>query len=234
MRKAGHLAASTLTYIASYVQEGITTQELDDKCHDFILKNGGKSAPLEQKFPKAVCISVNEEVCHGIPGPRVLKKGDIVNIDVSVNLNGWYGDTCRMYVIPPILPRQQHLIDTAQEALKRAIAVVKPGATLGDIGATITQYVHSQGFSVVRDFCGHGIGLRLHQEPEVLHYGRAGKGLVIQPGWCFTIEPMINMGTHEVKILKDGWTAVTKDGKCSAQFEHSLGVTETGCEIFTL
>lgn len=234
MRKAGKLASQTLTFIGAHVREGITTEDLNTLCHDFIVAGGGWPAPLEQGFPKAVCISINEEVCHGVPGPRVLAKGDSINIDVSVNVEGWYGDTCRMFSVPPLLPRVQHLVDTAKEALDRAIAAVRPGVRLGDLGSIIAQTAHGQGFSVVRDFCGHGIGRHLHQAPEVLHYGRAGTGMVLEVGHFFTIEPMINMGTHEIKILKDGWTAVTKDKKFSAQFEHTLGVTATGCEIFTL
>lgn len=235
MRKAGKLAAQVLDYIEPFVVPGVTTEELNDLCHTFILDHGAIPAPLNYHgFPKSICTSVNQVVCHGIPGPKVLHKGDIINIDVTVILGGWYGDTSRMFVLPPVPTQVQYLVDTTREALDRAIDLVKPGCTLGDIGHCIQSLVEKRGFSVVRDFCGHGIGRVFHTAPEVLHYGRPGAGLILQEGYFFTIEPMINMGKKEVKILKDGWTAETRDGKRSAQFEHTLGVTAAGCEIFTL
>jgi methionyl aminopeptidase len=234
MHRAGQLAARTLTMIESHVQEGISTDELNTLCHNYIVANGAIPAPLNYRgFPKSICTSINEVVCHGIPSSRRLKKGDIINIDVTVIVDGWYGDTSRMFVVHPIPQRVQELVDVTKQALDQAIAVVRPGCTLGDIGHTIQSWVQKSGFSVVRDFCGHGIGRVFHDAPEVLHYGKPGTGLVLQKGHCFTIEPMINMGTREVRILKDGWTAETRDGKRSAQWEHTIGVTETGCTIFT-
>jgi len=234
MRKAGKLAAQVLDYIEPFVQEGVTTDELNDLCHTFILDHQAIPAPLNYHgFPKSICTSVNQVVCHGIPGPKRLNKGDIINIDVTVILDEWHGDTSRMFAILPIPTQSQKLIDVTQQALDRAIALVKPGCFLGDIGHAIQSLVESHGFSVVRDFCGHGIGRVFHAAPEVLHYGKPGTGLRLEEGYFFTIEPMINIGTEKIKILKDKWTAETRDGKRSAQFEHTLGVTATGCEIFT-
>lgn len=235
MRKAGHLAARVLDYITPYVKEGISTQELNDLCHDYIISHGAIPAPLNYKgFPKSICTSVNHVVCHGIPGPKKLHQGDIINIDITVILDGWYGDTSRMFSIGKIPLKTQKLMDVTYEAMMRGIEVVKPGATLGDIGYAIQSFVEPKGFSVVRDFCGHGLGRVFHDAPEVLHFGRPHTGVELKEGMFFTIEPMINAGRYEIKILEDGWTAVTRDKSLSAQFEHSIGVTSTGYEIFTL
>ena len=235
MRAAGRLAAETLDMIAPHVQPGVTTERLNRLCHDFITAHGATPAPLNYRgFPKSVCTSINHVVCHGIPGEKKLLEGDIVNIDVTVILNGWYGDSSRMYVAGTPSTRARRLLDVTYEALMRGIEVVKPGNTFGDIGHVIQKFVEPQRFSVVRDFCGHGIGRRFHEPPNVLHFGRSGEGAVLVPGMFFTIEPMVNIGRPEVKILEDGWTAVTRDRSLSAQFEHMIGVTETGCEIFTL
>lgn len=235
MRAAGRLAAETLDMITAYVVPGVTTERLNQLCHDFILDHGAVPSPLNYRgYPKSICTSINHVVCHGIPGDRKLVDGDIVNIDVTVTLNGWYGDTSRMYVAGTPSTKAKRLLEVTYESLMRSIAVVKPGATFGDIGYAIQHYVEGQRFSVVRDFCGHGIGQTFHAPPNVLHYGKRGDGDVLQPGMFFTIEPMVNAGKPEVKILDDGWTAVTRDRSLSAQFEHMLGVTETGVEIFTL
>jgi methionyl aminopeptidase len=235
MRAAGRLAAETLDMIGSYVTPGVTTEQLNTLCHDFILAHGAAPAPLNYRgFPKSICTSINHVVCHGIPGEKKLLEGDIVNIDVTVILNGWYGDTSRMYVAGTPITRAKRLMEITYESLMRGIAKVKPGATFGDVGHAIQTFVEAQRFSVVRDFCGHGIGQNFHEPPNVLHFGRPGEGPVFKPGMFFTIEPMVNAGRPEVKILEDGWTAVTRDRSLSAQFEHMVGVTETGCEIFTL
>ena len=236
MRKAGRLAAETLDFITPHVQPGVTTEALDKLCHDFIIDHKAIPAPLNYKgFPKSICTSVNHVVCHGIPGDRVLEDGDIVNIDVTVIVDGWHGDTSLMFFVGENIPvKAKLLVDATYEAMMRGIEVVKPGATLGDIGHAIQSYAEGKKFSVVRDFCGHGLGKIFHMPPSVLHYGDAGKGPALQAGMFFTIEPMINAGGYQTKILNDGWTAVTKDRKLSAQFEHSLAVTETGYEIFTL
>lgn len=236
MRKAGRLASQVLDYITEYVKEGVSTGYLNDLCHDFIVKHGAIPAPLNYHgFPKSICTSINHVVCHGIPSKdKILKKGDILNIDVTVILDGWYGDTSRMFTIgkPPV--KAQKLVDVTYEAMMRGIEIVKPGATLGDIGFAIQSFAESNGYSVVRDFCGHGLGRTFHCAPEILHFGKPGQGSVLQQGMFFTIEPMINIGKYHTKVLNDGWTAVTKDKSLSAQFEHSIGVTETGYEIFTL
>tara|TARA_B100000212_G_scaffold77094_1_gene54648 strand:- start:1292 stop:2092 length:801 start_codon:yes stop_codon:yes gene_type:complete len=235
MRKAGQLAAATLDFITPHVQPGVTTEELDRLCHGFILDNNAVPAPLNYKgFPKSICTSINHVVCHGIPGARRLDEGDILNIDVTVILDGWYGDTSRMFGVGKVAVKAARLMDVTYECLMKGIEVVKPGATLGDIGHAIQEYAESQRFSVVRDFCGHGLGRVFHSAPSILHYGTAGMGAVLQKGMFFTIEPMINTGKYAVKILPDGWTAVTRDRSLSAQFEHSLGVTENGCELFTV
>lgn len=235
MRKAGYLAARTLDFITPYVKENVTTQELNDLCHDFIVSHGAIPAPLNYKgFPKSICTSINHVVCHGIPGPKKLQAGDIINIDVTVILGGWYGDTSRMFTIGKVPIKAQKLIDATYEAMMRGIEAVRPGAHLGDIGHAIQSFAEAKGFSVVRDFCGHGLGRVFHDSPEVLHYGKAHTGIELKEGMFFTIEPMINAGLYEVKILSDGWTAVTRDKSLSAQFEHSLGVTDIGYEIFTL
>ncbi len=235
MRAAGRLAAETLDMITSHVRPGVTTGALDMICHEFILAHGAVPAPLNYRgYPKSVCISINHVVCHGIPGERVLLTGDVLNIDVTVILDGWHGDTSRMYCAGPPSTKARNLIDATHEALMRGVAEVRPGATLGDIGFAIQRYAEGQRFSIVRDFCGHGIGRRFHEAPNVLHYGKPGEGAVLKPGMFFTIEPMVNAGRPEVKVLDDGWTAVTRDRSLSAQFEHMVGVTETGVEIFTL
>ena len=235
MRRAGRLAAKTLDFVTPYVEPGVTTGELDRLCHDFIRDHGATPAPLGYRgFPKSICTSVNHVVCHGIPDERkVLRNGDSLNIDVTVILDGWHGDTSRMFPVGRVGVRVERLIEVTWAAMMKGIAAVRPGATLGDIGAAIQSYTESQGFSVVRDFCGHGLGTVFHDAPSVLHYGEPGAGLVLQEGMFFTIEPMINAGGPATKILQDGWTAVTRDRKLSAQFEHSLGVTADGPEIFT-
>jgi len=235
MRKAGRLAAETLDFITPYVVPGVTTEEIDRLCHEFMLKNGATPATLGYSgYPKSCCTSINHVVCHGIPSDKVLQDGDIINVDVTPLLEGWHGDTSRMYFVGNVGIKAKKLVDVTYEAMMRGIKVVRPGATLGDIGYAIQSYAEAQGFSVVRDFCGHGIGRIFHDEPEVLHYGKPGQGKVLQEGMFFTIEPMINAGKPDVKILSDGWTAVTRDRSLSAQFEHTIGVTSTGYEIFTL
>jgi methionyl aminopeptidase len=235
MRLAGRLAAETLDMIAAHVQPGVTTGELDRLVHDFMTAHGAVPATLNYRgYPKSSCISINHVVCHGIPGDRRLIDGDILNIDVTPILDGWFGDSSRMYVAGRPSTRARVLMDVTYQALMRGVAAVRPGATLGDVGHAIQTFVESQRFSVVRDFCGHGIGRRFHEAPNVLHYGRPGEGAVLKPGMFFTIEPMVNAGRPEVKVLDDGWTAVTRDRSLSAQFEHMVGVTETGCETFTI
>ncbi len=235
MRRAGRLAAETLDMITDHVRPGVTTEELDRLCHEFILAHGGVPAPLGYRgFPKSICTSVNHVVCHGIPSSRRLEEGDILNIDVTVVLDGWHGDSSRMYVAGKPSVKAQRLINVTYEAMMRGIAVIRPGATLGDLGFAIQSYVERHHFSVVREFCGHGLGRAFHEPPNVLHFGRPGEGIVLRPGMFFTVEPMVNAGRPEVKILDDGWTAVTRDRSLSAQFEHTVGVTETGVEIFTL
>lgn len=235
MRRAGRLARETLDYITPFIQPGVSTGELNDKCHAFIIEKGAIPAPLNYKgFPKSVCTSVNHVICHGIPSDtKLLKKGDIVNIDVTVIVDGWHGDTNRTFAVGTPSRLAQKLIDVTYEAMMQGIQVVKPGATLGDVGHAIQTYAESFGYSVVRDFCGHGIGRVFHGPPNVLHYGNPGEKLVLEEGMFFTIEPMINVGKSHVTILSDGWTAVTRDKSLSAQFEHTLGVTSTGFEIFT-
>ncbi len=236
MRRAGRLAAETLDFITPHVEPGVTTEELNRLCHGFILDHGAIPAPLNYKgFPKSICTSVNHVVCHGIPSERKrLSKGDAINIDVTVILDGWHGDTSRMFFVGQNSVKARKLVEVTYEAMMKGIAAVRPGATLGDIGAAIQGHAEAQRFSVVRDFCGHGLGRVFHTAPSVLHYGRPGTGVVLREGMFFTIEPMINAGRPDVKILDDGWTAVTRDKSLSAQFEHSVGVTAEGCEIFTL
>jgi methionyl aminopeptidase len=235
MRRAGKLAAETLDFITPQVRCGVTTGELDRLCHEFIIAHDAIPAPLNYRgFPRSICTSVNHVVCHGIPGEKRLQDGDILNIDVTVILDGWHGDTSRMFTLGKVGVRAQKLVDVTYEAMMRGIAAVRPGARLGDIGAAIQAFAEAQRFSVVRDFCGHGIGKIFHDAPSVLHYGRAGTGVELKEGMFFTVEPMINVGRHEVKILEDGWTAVTRDRSLSAQFEHTVAVTAEGHEIFTL
>jgi methionyl aminopeptidase len=235
MRKAGKLAAEILDFITPHVVPGVTTDALNTLCHDKITEAGAIAAPLNYRgFPKSICTSINHVVCHGIPSEKKLAKGDIVNIDVTVIVDGWHGDTSRMYYVgtPSVLARR--LCEATYEAMMRGIELVKPGATLGDIGSAIQQYAEKQKFSVVRDFCGHGIGKIFHTAPNVLHYGKAGTGGRLEQGMFFTIEPMVNAGKFDTVILSDGWTAVTRDRSLSAQFEHTIGVTKDGFEIFTL
>jgi len=236
MRRAGGLAAETLDYIAPYVTPGTTTEQLNRLCHDYIVSHGAIPAPLDYRgFPKSICTSVNHVVCHGIPNEKKrLQDGDILNIDVTVILEGWHGDTSRMFYLGKPRLRAERLVDTTFEAMWRGIEVVRPGATLGDVGHAIQSHAEAQGFSVVRDFCGHGLGRVFHEAPSVLHFGDPGEGVVLREGMFFTIEPMINAGRYHVKILEDGWTAVTRDRSLSAQFEHSIGVTADGYEVFTL
>ena len=227
MRTAGRLAAETLDMIAPHVRGGITTGELDRLMHEFMLDHGATPATLNYRgYPKSSCISINHVVCHGIPGERRLQEGDILNIDVTPILDGWFGDSSRMYAVGAVSRRASVLMDVTYEALQRGLAAVRPGHTLGDIGHAIQSYVEQQRFSVVRDFCGHGIGQRFHEAPNILHFGKPGQGVVLAPGMFFTIEPMVNAGRADVKILDDGWTAVTRDRSLSAQFEHLLGVSE--------
>lgn len=235
MRRAGQLASQVLDFIQPYVKPGKTTDALNTLCHDFIVAAGAVPAPLGYRgFPKAICTSLNNVVCHGIPGDVHLKSGDILNIDVTVILDGWHGDTNRTFFVGPSTPRIEKLVNVTYEAMMAGIDQVKPGATLGDIGYAIQTLAHKNGFSVVEDFCGHGIGKLFHDAPSVLHFGKPKTGLVLQPGMFFTIEPMINMGKAGTRVLADGWTAVTRDSSLSAQFEHTVAVTETGVEIFTL
>ena len=236
MRAAGRLAAEVLDFITPRVVPGVTTGELDRLCHDFILDHGAIPAPLNYRgFPKSICTSVNHVVCHGIPGDKRLQAGDIMNIDITVILQGWHGDTSRMFHLGDrVGVKARRLIDVTYEAMMRGISVIRPGATLGDLGHAIQSYAENHRFSVVRDFCGHGVGRVFHDAPSVLHYGEAGTGLTLREGMFFTVEPMVNAGGYEVKVLADGWTAVTKDRAPSAQFEHTLGVTADGHEIFTL
>ncbi|HHN67311.1 MAG TPA: type I methionyl aminopeptidase [Thermopetrobacter sp.] len=235
MRKAGRLAAAALDMLAEHVHPGVSTNRLDDLAFEFALDHGATPAPLFYRgFPKSICTSVNHVVCHGIPGDKVLKDGDIINIDVTLIVDGWHGDTSRMYPVGGISTRARRLIEVTHEAMMRGIEAVKPGATTGDIGHAIQEYAEAERCAVVRDFCGHGLGRLFHDAPNILHYGRPGAGVELKPGMFFTIEPMLNLGKPQVKILKDGWTAVTRDRSLSAQFEHSVGVTEDGVEIFTL
>ena len=235
MRIAGRLAADTLDFIAEFVVPGAMTDELDQKCAKYIASKGGISAPLNYRgFPKSVCISVNHVVCHGIPGDKILNDGDVLNIDVTPTVDGWHGDTSRMFYVGDVGVKAKRLIDVTYDALMKGIEVVRPGATVGDIGHAIQSFVSPFRYSIVRDFCGHGLGRVFHDAPNILHFGNPGEGAVLQEGMFFTIEPMVNIGGADVKILKDGWTAVTKDHSLSAQFEHSIGVTSNGYEIFTL
>jgi len=237
MRIAGRLAAEVLEMIEPYVQPGVSTDELNTLCHDFITQQQQAiPAPLDYRgFPKSICTSINHVVCHGIPSSKVLKKGDIINIDVTVIKDDYHGDTSKMYPVGEITPHAQTLIDITQECLYLAIAMVKPGVQLGDIGAAIQAYAENHRFSVVREYCGHGIGREFHESAiQVLHYGQKGTGLTLEPGMTFTIEPMLNAGRRHVKLLGDDWTVITKDRKLSAQWEHTLGVTTTGYEVFTL
>ena len=236
MRAAGRATASVLDMIGDYVIPGVTTEELDQRCHDFIINElKGIPAPLNYRgFPKSICTSVNHVVCHGIPGEKKLKDGDMVNIDISVILDGWHGDTSRMFHVGKPTIRGKRLADITHECMKRGIEMVKPGVHLGDIGYTIQRFAEANNCSVVREYCGHGIGQEFHEDPQVLHYGRKGTGDVLEAGMTFTIEPMINLGKRQVKLLPDGWTVVTKDHSLSAQWEHTILVTDDGFEVLTL
>ena len=235
MAKAGQLVAEALDLLVNQVKPGVTTDALDQFVFNFALEHGAIPAPLNYRgFPKSICTSLNHVVCHGIPGPRALKEGDILNIDVTLIVEGWHGDSSRMYAVGKISRAAERLLEVTYNSLMKGVAAVRPGATTGDIGGAIQAYAEVERCSVVRDFCGHGLGKVFHDRPNILHYGEPGEGLPLKPGMLFTIEPMINLGKAHVKILSDGWTAVTRDRSLSAQFEHTVGVTETGCEVFTL
>ena len=231
---AGSLAAKTLDEVTAYINPGVTTDKLDKICYEFIRDNGGYSAPLFYRgFPKSCCTSSNHVVCHGIPTNKYLNEGDILNVDITAIVNGWHGDTSRMFFVGEVSTKSKNLVSATYESMMRAISILKNGIKLGDIGETIQSFVEKKGFSVVRDFCGHGIGTTFHEPPNILHYGKKGEGIELQTGMIFTVEPMINEGTYDTKVLKDGWTAVTKDKSLSAQFEHTVGITNEGFEIFT-
>jgi methionyl aminopeptidase len=237
MRTAGRLAAEVLDMIGPYVVPGVTTDELNARCHEYIVNvQQAIPAPLNYRgFPKSICTSVNHVVCHGIPSPdKRLKQGDIVNVDVTVIKDGWHGDTSRMYAVGKIAPSAQRLIDITHEAMWIGIRQVRPGAHLGDIGAAIQTFVEPQHLSIVREYCGHGIGQIFHEDPQVLHYGERGQGMQLQAGMTFTVEPMVNAGKRHVRLLPDGWTVITKDHSLSAQWEHTVLVTDTGYEVLTL
>ena len=235
MAKAGQLVAEALDLLVKQVKPGVTTDALDQFVFNFALEHGAIPAPLNYRgFPKSICTSLNHVVCHGIPGPRALKEGDILNIDVTLIVDGWHGDSSRMYAVGKISRAAERLLEVTYNSLMKGVAAVRPGATTGDIGGAIQAHAEAERCSVVRDFCGHGLGKVFHDRPNILHYGEPGEGLPLKPGMLFTIEPMINLGKAHVKILSDGWTAVTRDRSLSAQFEHTVGVTETGCEVFTL
>jgi len=236
MRKAGSLAAKILDQVKDIIYPGISTEKINNFCHNMIIENGAIPAPLGYKgFPKSICTSVNHVVCHGIPSnKKILQKGDIINVDITVILDNWHGDCSKMFSVGKINKKAELLLKITYECLMKGIEIAKPGNFLGDIGYIIQKHAESNNCSVVRDFCGHGIGKKFHSPPSVLHYGNMGEGVKIKPGMFFTIEPMINIGDWRIKVLQDGWTAVTKDKSLSAQFEHTIGITETGNEIFTL
>jgi len=234
MRIAGNLAARTLDMLTDHIKPGTTTDFIDKIGYEFIRDNGGYSAPLFYRgFKKSLCTSLNHVVCHGIPSDRILNETDILNIDVTAIVDNHYGDTSRMFCVGNTPVKANNLINATYESMMRAISIIKNGIKLGDIGETIQSFVEKKGFSVVRDFCGHGIGTTFHEPPNILHYGKKGEGIELQTGMIFTVEPMINEGAYDTKVLKDGWTAVTKDKSLSAQFEHTVGVTNEGFEIFT-
>ncbi|MBS4082489.1 MAG: type I methionyl aminopeptidase [Rhizobiales bacterium] len=235
MRRAGGLVAEILDMLADHVQPGTPTDKIDRLVFDYAMDHGALPATLMYRgYKKSVCTSINHVVCHGIPNDKPLREGDIVNIDVTVILDGWHGDSSRMYLVGEVPRRAERLVEVTYEAMMKGISVIRPGATTGDIGAAIQAVVEPNHMSVVRDFCGHGLGRLFHDEPNIVHVGSPGEGVVLRPGMFFTVEPMINLGRPHVKVLSDGWTAVTRDRSLSAQFEHSVGVTETGVEIFTL
>ena len=234
MRRAGRLAAEVLDALVPHVVPGVTTQELDDIVREHTLRAGAVPATLNYRgYTKSCCISINHVVCHGIPGDKALKDGDIVNIDVTPILGGWHGDTSRMFLVGNVPLKARRLVDVTYECLMLGLEQARPGNRLGDISAAIQRHAEANRYSVVRDFCGHGVGRLFHDSPEVVHAGRPGTGPELKPGMFFTVEPMINIGRADVKLLDDGWTAVTRDRSLSAQFEHSIGITETGCEVFT-
>ncbi|MEQ1663540.1 MAG: type I methionyl aminopeptidase [Thiobacillus sp.] len=241
MRVAGRLGSEVLDYITPFVKPGVTTDALDRLCHDYMVNvQGTVPAPLNYApsghtpYPKSICASVNNQVCHGVPGDKLLKNGDIVNLDITVIKDGWHGDTSRMFVVGEATTQARRLIQITYEAMWVGIARVKPGVRLGDIGHAIQQFAENHGYSVVREFCGHGIGRNFHEEPQVLHYGKPGTGMTLEPGMTFTIEPMINAGRRDIRQLPDGWTIVTKDRSLSAQWEHTILVTDTGYEVLTV
>ncbi|MGU3494976.1 type I methionyl aminopeptidase [Xanthobacteraceae bacterium A53D] len=235
MRKAGQLAAQALDLVSEMIGPGVSTEAVDKLVFDFAVANGAYPATLNYRgYRYSVCTSINHVVCHGMPNSRPLREGDIVNVDITLVVDGWYGDTSRMYAIGEIPRRAERLLDVTYDSMMIGIEAIKPGAHVGDIGAAIQAFVEPQHMSVVRDFCGHGVGQVFHDEPNIVHVGRKGEGPELKPGMIFTVEPMINLGRPHVKVLSDGWTAVTRDRSLSAQFEHAIGVTETGCEIFTL
>jgi methionyl aminopeptidase len=235
MRRAGRLTAECLDALEDIIRPGLPTDEIDRFVHDFGLAHGALPATLGYKgYMKSTCTSINHVVCHGIPNEKPLKDGDIVNIDVTLIVDGWHGDSSRMYKVGNVKRAAERLMEVTYESMMRGIAVIRPGATTGDIGHAIQEYAERERCSVVRDFCGHGVGRLFHDAPNILHYGSPGEGVMLKPGMIFTVEPMINLGRPQVKILSDGWTAVTRDRSLSAQYEHSVGVTETGHEIFTL
>ncbi len=235
VQESANLAKKVMELAKSLIQEGISTEEINNKCHEFTIKNGGISAPLDYNgFPKSICTSLNNVVCHGIPSPKeILKNGDIVNIDITTIVDGFFADTNKTFLVGNVSQEAQNLVEITKKCLDEAIKIIKPNMHFGDIGYTIQQIAEKQGYSVVREFCGHGIGYAFHLPPNVLHYGEKNSGYKIEEGMIFTIEPMINMGQKEVLILNDDWTVVTKDGSLSAQFEHTIGVTKNGCIVFT-
>ena len=234
MRRAGQLAAEALDLLVEQARPGVSTEALDDLVFEFAMDHKAYPAPLNYRgFPRSICTSINHVVCHGIPGPKPLREGDIVNIDVTLILDGWHGDSSRMYPIGQINRKAERLLEVTYNSLMRGIEVVMPGRTTGHIGEAIQSYAEKERCSVVRDFCGHGLGDVFHDRPNILHYGKAGEGVELKAGMIFTIEPMINLGKAAVKVLEDGWTAVTRDKSLSAQFEHTVGVTDSGCEVFT-
>lgn len=236
MRATCKLAKEAMEYIAPFVKVGVSTEEINTLCHDFIVKNGAYPSPLNYHgFPKSICTSVNEVICHGIPNKEtILKEGDILNIDITTYLNKFHGDTNKTFLVGKVDPKVEKLVEVTYECLMAGIREVRPGGHIGDIGAVIQEIAHSHGYSVVEDYCGHGIGREFHEAPQVVHVGKRGTGPQMKPGMTFTIEPMINLGTKDCKVLKDGWTVVTRDKKWSAQFEHTILVTESGHEILTL
>ncbi len=236
MRATCALARETMEFIAPFVKPGVSTEELDQLCHDYIIKHGAYPSPLNYHgFPKSICTSINEVVCHGIPNKsEIIKDGDIVNLDITTYLNKFHGDTNKTFLVGNVDPKIKKLVEVTYECLMAGISVVKPGSHIGDIGAAIMEIAHANGYSVVEDYCGHGIGREFHEAPQVVHVGKKGTGPEIKPGMTFTIEPMINIGAKDCRVLKDGWTVVTRDKSWSAQFEHTILVTESGHEILTL